>query len=141
LGRKPLLYIGSAGMACCLLFLGAAIPHHLAPLLYVLVLVAYNAFFAFSQGTVVWIYLSELFPPGLRGVGQGYGSSVHWVANAALISIFPSVQHASNVGIFYIFALMMVFQIAVIWLWYPETKGTALGSFVVAGGEGGRRLR
>lgn len=141
LGRKPLLYIGSAGMACCLLFLGAAIPHHLAPLLYVSILVAYNAFFAFSQGTVVWVYLSELFPPGLRGVGQGYGSSVHWVANAALISIFPSVQHASNVGIFYIFALMMVFQIAVIWLWYPETKGTALGSFSVSGAERGDRLR
>lgn len=140
LGRKPLLYIGSAGMAVCLLTLGLGIPHHLAPLLYVSILVAYNAFFAFSQGTVVWVYLSELFPPGLRGVGQGYGSSVHWVANAMLVSIFPSVQHASTVRIFYIFALMMAFQIVVIWLWYPETNGTALGSFAVAGGAGDRRL-
>ena len=38
---------------------------------------------------------------------------------------------------FYIFALMMAFQIVVIWLWYPETKGTALGSFAV-GSEDGR---
>jgi SP family arabinose:H+ symporter-like MFS transporter len=141
LGRKPLLYIGSAGMAGCLLMLALAIPHHLVSLVYVSILVAYNAFFAFSQGTVVWVYLSELFPPGLRGVGQGYGSSVHWVANAVLISIFPSMQHASNVRIFYIFALMMAFQIVVIWLWYPETKGTALGSFLAAGGEGDHRLR
>ena len=141
LGRKPLLYIGSAGMAGCLLMLAVAIPHHLVSLVYVSILVAYNAFFAFSQGTVVWVYLSELFPPGLRGVGQGYGSSVHWVANAVLISIFPSVQHASNVRIFYIFALMMAFQIVVIWLWYPETKGTALGSVLAAGGEGDHRLR
>jgi hypothetical protein len=33
------------------------------------ILVGYNAFFAFSQGTVVWVYLSELFPPGIRGAG------------------------------------------------------------------------
>ena len=140
LGRKPLLYMGSAGMAVCLVTLGVLIPHHLAPLLYVCTLVTYNAFFAFSQGTVVWVYLSELFPPGLRGVGQGYGASVHWLASAVLIYIFPSVQHASNVRIFYIFALMMAIQIVVIWLWYPETKGAALGSFAVAGGEGGHGL-
>jgi MFS transporter, SP family, arabinose:H+ symporter len=133
LGRKPLLYLGSVGMAVCLVMLGLAIPRHLAPVVYLSILVTYNAFFAFSQGTVVWVYLSELFPPGLRGVGQGYGSSVHWIANAMLISVFPSVQHASSVRIFYIFALMMALQIIVIRLWYPETMGTALGSFAVAG--------
>jgi MFS transporter, SP family, arabinose:H+ symporter len=141
LGRKPLLYIGSAGMAVCLLMLALAIPHHLAPLLYVSILVVYNVFFAFSQGTVVWVYLSELFPPGLRGLGQGYGASVHWIANAVLVSIFPSVQHVSTAGIFYLFALMMAFQIVVIRLWYPETKGTALGSFAAAGDAGENRLR
>lgn len=132
LGRKPLLFLGSAGMALCLLTLAIAIPHHSAPLLYLSILVAYNAFFAFSQGTVVWVYLSELFPSGLRGPGQGYGTSVHWIANAILISVFPSMQHASSVRIFYIFALMMLLQIAVIWLWYPETRGTDLGGFAVA---------
>ncbi len=129
LGRKPLLFFGSAGMALCLLSLGLAIPHHFAPLLYLYILVAYNAFFAFSQGTVVWVYLSELFPAGIRGVGQGYGSSVHWIANAILVSVFPMMQRASSVRTFYIFALMMVLQIGVIWLWYPETRGTNLGSF------------
>ena len=134
LGRKPLLFLGSAGMAVCLLTLGFAIPHHFAPLLYLSILVAYNAFFAFSQGAVVWIYLSELFPPGVRGLGQGYGTSVHWIANAILVSVFPSVQHASSVRIFYIFALMMALQIGVVWLWYPETRGTPLGSLDVVGG-------
>ena len=131
LGRKPLLYVGSAGMALCLLALGLAIPHRVAPVFYLSILVAYNAFFAFSQGTVVWLYLSELFPPGIRGLGQGYGTSVHWIANAILISVFPTVQHISTVRIFYIFALMMALQSAVVWLWYPETRGTELGSFAV----------
>jgi MFS family permease len=132
LGRKPLLYLGSFGMAGCLVALGLAIPHHFNPVIYLSLLIAYNAFFAISQGTVVWVYLSELFPLGLRGSGQGYGSTVHWIANALLISVFPSVQHASSVRFFYIFALMMVVQLGVICVWYPETKGTALGTFAIS---------
>jgi hypothetical protein len=97
------------------------------------ILVGYNAFFAFSQGTVVWVYLSELFPPGIRGAGQGDGSSVHWITNAILISVFPVIQHASSVRIFYVFALMMTVQIGVVWYWYPETRGTSLGSFALSG--------
>ncbi len=127
LGRKPLLYAGSVGMALCLLALGFEIPRHAVPVLYLSILTAYNAFFAFSQGTVVWVYLSELFPPGLRGAGQGFGSTVHWVSNAVLVSVFPRVQHASSAWIFYMFAGMMVLQILVIRMWYPETRGTALG--------------
>jgi len=130
LGRKPLLVLGSAGMGMCLIGLGLAIPHHLGSLGYLSILVAYNAFFAFSQGTVVWVYLSELFPPGVRGAGQGYGSTVHWIANACLISVFPAMQHASSVRFFYIFAFMMALQIGVVLFWYPETRGTALGTAV-----------
>ena len=132
LGRKPLLYLGSLGLAVCLLILGFEIPRHAAPVLYLFLLVAYNAFFAFSQGTVVWVYLSELFPTGLRGSGQGFGSTVHWIANAVLISVFPRVQHAFSVRVFYVFASIMVLQILVVWVWYPETRGTALGWFAPA---------
>ncbi|HMH13663.1 MAG TPA: MFS transporter [Edaphobacter sp.] len=128
LGRKSLLCCGSAGMAVCLLGLGLAIPRHFGPLFYLYILLSYNAFFAFSQGTVVWVYLSEIFPPGIRGAGQGYGSSVHWISNAILVSVFPIMQRASSVHTFYFFALMMVLQIGVVSLWYPETRGTALGS-------------
>jgi MFS transporter, SP family, arabinose:H+ symporter len=127
-GRKPLLLIGSAGMGISLLSLAVAVPHHFVPSLYLTILVAYNIFFAFSQGTVVWVYLSELFLPGVRGAGQGYGSAVHWITNAILVSVFPVMQHASSVRTFYVFALVMAVQIGVVWLWYPETRGTRLGS-------------
>jgi MFS transporter, SP family, arabinose:H+ symporter len=140
-GRKPLLLFGSAGMAVCLLSLGYAIPHHFDPKVYLSILVGYNAFFAFSQGTVVWVYLSELFPLGIRGAGQGYGSSVHWITNAILIAVFPIMLHTSSVRIFYVFALMMTVQIGVVWYWYPETRGTTLGSFAVAESAEGKRLR
>ena len=130
LGRKPLLSTGSLGMAACLVSLGLALPYQFRGVAYVAILVAYNAFFAFSQGTVVWVYLSELFPPGLRGPGQGFGSSIHWIANALLISFFPKMAHGSSVWVFYAFASMMILQTLVIWIWYPETSGTELGSFV-----------
>jgi MFS transporter, SP family, arabinose:H+ symporter len=139
-GRKPLLLWGSAGMAVCLLSLGLAIPHHLGPLFYLSILVAYHGFYSFSQGTVVWVYLSELFPPGTRGKGQGYGSSVNWIANAILISIFPVMQHASSGRAFYFFSLTMVLQIGVVLLWYPETRGKALGSIAAPERAGGTWL-
>jgi MFS transporter, SP family, arabinose:H+ symporter len=132
-GRKPLLLWGSGGMAICLLCLGLAIPHRLDPLYYLCILVAYHAFFSLSQGTVIWVYLSELFPAGARGKGQGYGSSVTWIANAILISIFPVLQHASSVRAFYLFSLTMVVQIVVVFFWYPETRGRALGSIAGPG--------
>jgi MFS transporter, SP family, arabinose:H+ symporter len=139
-GRKPLLLWGSAGMALCLLCLGVAIPHRLGPLFYLSILLAYHSFFALSQGTVVWVYLSELFSPGTRGKGQGYGSSVNWIANAILISIFPVMQHASSGRAFYFFSLTMVLQIGVVLLWYPETKGKALGSIAAPERAGGNWL-
>ena len=126
-GRKPLLVWGSAGMAICLLCLALAIPHRVSPPFYLTILLAYHSLFSLSQGPVVWVYLSELFPPGVRGKGQGYGSAVNWIANAILISIFPMMQHASPVLAFYLFSLMMVLQVAVVLLWYPETRGNALG--------------
>ena len=127
-GRKALLFVGSAGMAICFITLGLALPRHFSPFVYVSILVAYNASFAFSQGTVVWVYLSELFPPGIRGAGQGYGTSIHWIANAILIAIFPIMRRASSIWTFYFFALMMLLQIGVVFIWYPETRGTALDS-------------
>lgn len=127
-GRKPLLLVGSTGMAVCLFYLALSAPRHFAPGVYLSILIAYNVFFAFSQGILVWVYLSELFPPGIRGAGQGYGSSVHWIANAILISVFPAMQHALSDRAFYVFAVVMVVQIAVVWLWYPETRRTSLGS-------------
>ncbi len=115
-------------MAACLLCLAVTIPYRAGPFVYLTMLVAYNAFFAFSQGTVVWVYLSELFPLGVRGAGQGYGTFVHWIVNASLVLAFPMIQHASSVSIFYWFAGMMVLQIVVVGVWYPETRGVALGS-------------
>jgi sugar porter (SP) family MFS transporter len=126
IGRKPLLISGAAGMAICLWILSATFAHQIGLLECSIVLIIYNACFAFSQGTTIWVYLSELFPYGLREKGQSYGASVHWIANAILISLFPTLQHYSPKTSLRFFGLMMLLQIVVASIWYPETKGIDL---------------
>jgi SP family arabinose:H+ symporter-like MFS transporter len=130
-GRRPVLLVGSLGLAACLAALGTCIPLHLRFFWYLIILVAYNGFFSFSQGTLVWIYLTELFPLGVRGAGQGYGTTVHWIANAILVLVFPAFQRAKPSLSFYFLSAMMIVQILAIFLWYPETKGKELGEVAV----------
>jgi len=127
-GRRPLLIAGSAGMALCLCLLVWGLRHHHAAPFYLIILAAYNAFFACSQGAAAWVYLAEIFPFPVRGKGQGFGALVHWIANAGLIWLFPVMEHAAPQSSFLLFASLMILQIAIVSLWYPETKGTRLGA-------------
>jgi sugar porter (SP) family MFS transporter len=127
-GRKPLLIAGSGAMAVSLVWLAISLQHHTDARVYELVLSVFNASFAFSQGPMIWIYLSELFPLPVRGAGQALGSLVHWITSALVILSFPVLHRAMSNGVFLIFAGIVCSQIAVVALWYPETKGIALGN-------------
>jgi sugar porter (SP) family MFS transporter len=128
IGRKPLLIAGSAGMALCLILLVIGLRHHTTAPFYLVILAAYNTFFACSQGAAAWVYLSEIFPFPVRGKGQGFGALVHWIANASLIGLFPVMEHALPQSNFLLFAFFMILQIVIVSIWYPETKGTRLGA-------------
>ena len=125
-GRKMLLMIGAIGTAICLSIVAAifATHQHLAVLVWALV--AYIAFFAISQGAVVWVYISEIFPTRVRGKGQSLGSGTHWVLNAALSWTFPIIAARSGAYPFIFFAAMMVLQFIVVLLFFPETKQVSL---------------
>lgn len=125
-GRKMLLLIGAVGTAICLSIVAAifAMHQHLAVLVWALV--AYIAFFAISQGAVVWVYISEIFPTRVRGKGQSLGSGTHWVLNAALSWTFPIIAARSGAYPFMFFAAMMVVQFVVVLLFFPETKQVSL---------------
>ena len=131
-GRRPLLIVGSSGMAICLFILVWGLRHHAAAPFYLLILAAYNTFFACSQGAVAWVYISEIFPFPVRGKGQGFGALIHWIANASLVWLFPIMEHAVPQSSFLLFTFLMILQIAVVSIWYPETKGTRLGAAVEA---------
>ena len=125
-GRKTLLMIGSVGTAACLAGVAAIFftNTHQALLLYLLI--AYIAFFAVSQGAVIWVYIAEVFPTRVRSKGQSLGSGSHWVMNAIIALIFPLLAKSSGGIPFAFFAAMMALQFFVVLFIYPETKGLSL---------------
>ncbi|MGC2722059.1 MAG: MFS transporter, partial [Candidatus Acidiferrales bacterium] len=126
LGRKTLLLIGSVGTALSLAGVAAvffARAHQERLLWY---LVAYIAFFAISQGAVIWVYIGEVFPNSVRAKGQALGSSAHWITNAAISFAFPLLAKTSGAYPFVFFAAMMIVQFFVVLFFYPETKGVTL---------------
>jgi MFS transporter, SP family, arabinose:H+ symporter len=125
-GRKLLLTIGAIGTAICLAGVAAIFDtgRHAGLLLWLLT--GFIASFAFSQGAVIWVYISEVFPTVVRSRGQSLGSSTHWIMNALISLIFPVVAASSKAAPFTFFAAMMVLQLIVVRLFYPETKGISL---------------
>jgi MFS transporter, SP family, arabinose:H+ symporter len=125
-GRRKLLLIGSVGTCVCLAGVAAIFFLKRYQGMLVWLLVGYIAFFAFSQGTVIWVYISELFPNQVRAKGQSLGSFSHWFMNAIISGIFPLMAASSSGYPFAFFAAMMVVQFVVVLLFYPETKGMSL---------------
>ncbi len=126
LGRKTLLLIGSVGTAVCLAGVAGIFfaQQHLGTLLWLLV--GFIFFFSISQGAVIWVYISEVFPTSVRSKGQSLGSGSHWVANAVISFAFPVIARHSTGAPFAFFSVMMVVQFFVVLFIYPETKGASL---------------
>ena len=125
-GRKKLLLIGSVGTAACLAGVALIFFSGTHENLLVWLLVGYIAFFAFSQGAVIWVYISEVFPNRVRAKGQSLGSFSHWIMNALISWTFPVLAAYSKPAPFVFFAAMMVLQFVVVLIVYPETKGVTL---------------
>jgi sugar porter (SP) family MFS transporter len=125
-GRRSLLMVGAAGTSACLA--GVAwifnTNSHQSSLL--VLLVGFIAFFAVSQGAVIWVYLGEVFPTSVRAKGQGIGSASHWIVNTVIAFVFPVVALHSSGAPFVFFAAATFLQLLVVAFFYPETKGQTL---------------
>ncbi len=126
LGRKTLLLIGAVGMTVALAGVAAIFYTHAHQALLVWLLVLFIVFFAISQGSVIWVYIAEVFPSRVRSKGQSVGSSSHWIMNALIAGTFPLIAAKSQAAPFIFFAAMMLIQFFVVLLVYPETKGSSL---------------
>ncbi len=126
LGRKTLLLVGAVGCAICLgiaavLFRVGGHASLLLP-----AFIGFIIFFAVSQGAVIWVYISEVFPTNVRSKGQSLGSSTHWIMNGIITLLFPVAAAYSKSLPFVFFSVMMVVQFLVVLFIYPETKGYSL---------------
>jgi sugar porter (SP) family MFS transporter len=126
-GRKSLLLVGAAGMSACLSGVAWIFNSNSHQTALLGLLVIYIAFFAMSQGAVIWVYLGEVFPTSVRAKGQGVGSASHWILNTIIAVAFPVLAHKFGEGTpFVFFAAATVLQFVVVGLIYPETKGQTL---------------
>lgn len=129
-GRRTLLLIGSIGMVIFLgLVSGVFFVGTSGGYLVMICLIGFIAFFAFSQGAVIWVFISEIFPNRVRSAGQTLGSSTHWVMAALISWTFPIIAESSDQGgawAFAFFSAMMLLQFFFAWKVLPETKGQSL---------------
>jgi sugar porter (SP) family MFS transporter len=126
LGRRTLLYIGSFGYIASLgLVAWAFFTGHLT--LVPICIFAFIAAHSVGQGTVIWVFISEIFPNRHRAEGQTLGSFTHWIFAALLTTFFPKMVSAFQPGyVFSFFAGMMVLQLIWVKTMVPETKGVPL---------------
>jgi sugar porter (SP) family MFS transporter len=129
-GRKKLLLTGAVGM---ILFLGLVSKTIFTTtdgsILMLVYLAGFIMFFAFSQGTVIWVYISEIFPNAVRAKGQTIGSFTHWTMAAIISWLFPVLVGTSSFGgglAFTIFSIAMLFQFIIVYKIFPETEGKSL---------------
>lgn len=129
-GRKTLMLIGSVGMIVFLALTAYAFRDaHSANSNVLIYLIGFIAFFAFSQGAVIWVFISEIFPNSVRSQGGSLGSFTHWIMAAIISWTFPVIVEGSAHGGFYSFVFysgMMLLQLLFIWKMMPETKGRSL---------------
>ncbi len=134
-GRRKLLITGSAGLTVCLSITALAFwlsdrvsqsYQHLVGWVVLGSLIGFIAFFAFSSGAVIWVFISEIFPNRVRARGQALGSFTHWFW-CTLISLgFPSIARYSKGAPFLFYAVMMLLQLVLVWKFLPETKRVSL---------------
>ena len=128
-GRKFLLLLGAVGTGLCLALISYGLSKYAgahAGTLVLASLIGFIAFFALSQGAVIWVFISEIFPNRVRSRGQAFGSFTHWSWAAVMTWTFPTIVTYSVSGVFAFFCLMTIVQFFCVWRILPETKGLSL---------------
>jgi SP family xylose:H+ symportor-like MFS transporter len=131
-GRKPLMIIGSIGMAASMIALGFAFYSGNVGLLALIFMLAYTAAFAMSWGPVTWVLLSEIFPNSIRGA-LSIAVAAQWIANWIVSLTFPILNdnewltskfhHGFS---YWIYGVMGILSALFMWKLVPETKGKTL---------------
>ncbi|MER5425860.1 sugar porter family MFS transporter [Streptosporangium roseum] len=137
IGRRPLLLIGSAGMAIALATAAWAFSAgvrtgdavRLPETQGTVALVAAHVFvlfFALSWGVVVWVLLGEMFPNRIRAAALSVAAAAQWVANWLITVSFPSLAAWNLSGAYVGYAFFAVLSFVFVLFKVKETKGRRL---------------
>lgn len=125
-GRRVLMLIGSVGLFASLALIARAFFVEDFAGVPILIFVFIGSF-AVSQGCVLWVFLSEIFPNAVRAKGQSLGSFTHWICAALVAHFFPIAAGKFGGGsVFAFFAVAMFVQFFYVYFVMPETKGVPL---------------
>ncbi|MDH6313699.1 SP family xylose:H+ symportor-like MFS transporter [Parabacteroides sp. PFB2-10] len=126
LGRKPLLIIGSIGMAVGMFAVAILAYLHIINILTLVFIIIFTASFMMSWGPICWVYISELFPNKIRGQAVAIAVAAQWAANFFISSTYPSMMSFSEPMTYGFYGLMAVLSMLFVWKMVPETKGKSL---------------
>jgi len=130
IGRKKLAIGGFGGMAVAAIVaaVGIGMMHGTPRIVVAMIgLDVFIAAFAIGVGGTGWLIQGEYFPTAVRGQAAAIGATVDWLANFALIEVFPASQRAIGLGwVLVCFAALCVMAIAFVVVLVPETKGLSV---------------
>lgn len=126
LGRKPLLIIGSIGMALGMFAIGLLAYLHIIGVSTLIFIVIYSASFMMSWGPICWVLISEIFPNTIRGKAVAIAVGAQWIVNFIVSSTFPSLISFSIPFTYFLYGTMSVISAIFVWKMIPETKEKTL---------------
>ena len=127
-GRRVLLMFGAIGTTI-MHFIAAwqiSLGENASAPIAISAILGFIAFFGVSQGAVIWVFISEIFPNAVRAKGQALGSFTHWFMCTVISWVFPivaSLSPSSGSYAFAFFGCMTMLQFFFAWKLMPETKG------------------
>jgi sugar porter (SP) family MFS transporter len=133
-GRRPLALWGYAGMAAFMVISSLGVAFLTGTPKIVLVMFGFSFFitsFAIGVGGTGWLIQGEVFPTSVRGTAAAIAASVDWLANFAIIEIFPALNTGIGLAwVMVLFAGLAVLAIAFVARFLPETKGLSVEEVV-----------
>ncbi len=125
-GRKPLLIVGSAGMALGMFAISGLAFMEVIGIGTLVFIIVYTASFMMSWGPITWVLISELFPNKIRGKAVAVAVAAQWTANYLISSTYPAMMEFSGGFTYGFYGLMSVLSLIFVWKMVPETKGKTL---------------
>ena len=125
-GRKPLLIIGSIGMAFGAFAVALCDSMAIKGIFPVLSVIVYAAFFMMSWGPICWVLIAEIFPNTIRGKAVAIAVAFQWIFNYIISSTFPALYDFSPMFAYSLYGVICVIAAIFVWRWVPETKGKTL---------------
>jgi MFS transporter, SP family, xylose:H+ symportor len=125
-GRKPLLMVGSIGMAIGMFAIAGLAYFEIIGTSTLVFIIVYTASFMMSWGPICWVLISEIFPNKIRGRAVAIAVAAQWAANYFISSTYPSMMEFSGAFTYGFYGVMSVLSFIFVWKMVPETKGKTL---------------